>query len=222
MRSEIFSAQNMVQPATALGITLQHDKCVKAVVNGEINARQGAMIGYRGNFQFEVKHQGVGNFLKRAVTGEGIPLMAVRGQGEVWFAHLAHYCFVIDLEGNDSLSINGKNVLVFDPTLQYNIQVIKGAGMAAGGLFNSVFTGQGRLAITSDGPPIVAQVDPQQPFFADTDAVIGWSSSLQTNIVRTQSVKSMLTGGSGEVFQVGFHGQGFVMLQPSEGIATTA
>ena len=29
--------------------------------------------------------------------------------------------------------------------------MVKGAGMSGGGLFNSVFTGQGKLAIVSEG-----------------------------------------------------------------------
>jgi uncharacterized protein (AIM24 family) len=218
MRSELFNSQNMAQQATTLGISLQHSKCVKAAINGELLARQGAMIGFRGNLAFEVKGQGVGKFLKRAFTGEGLALMSVRGHGEVWFASLAHECFLIDLEQGDALSINGRNVLCFDPTLQYDIQMIRGAGMLGGGLFNSVFTGQGRLAIASDGQPIVVPVTPEAPVYADTDAVIGWSSSLQSAIHKSQSLGSMLRGGSGELFQIGFSGNGFVLLQPSEGI----
>src|ERR687884_336868 len=98
MRSDVFKAENMAQAPTAAGMSLQHSKCVKYVLNGEMLARQGAMIAYRGNMQFEVKSQGVGNFLRRTVTGEGLPLMAVRGQGEVWFASGAHDCFVLELE----------------------------------------------------------------------------------------------------------------------------
>ncbi len=218
MRSELFNGPNMAQPATQLGLSLQHPKCVKAAINGELLARQGAMIGFRGNVQFEVKSQGVGKFLKRAFTGEGLSLMAVRGHGEIWFASLAHDCFLIDLEPGDALSINGRNVLCFDHTLQYDIQMVRGAGMLGGGLFNSVFTGHGRLAITSDGQPIVVPVTPEAPFYADTDAVIGWSSGLQSTIHKSQSLGSMLRGGSGELFQIGFAGNGFVLIQPSEGI----
>src|SRR3954470_9990046 len=145
----------MAQPPTAAGMSLQHSKCVKYAVNGEVLARQGAMIAFRGNIQFEKKSQGVGNLIRRAVTGEGVPLMACRGQGEIWFAENAADCFLIELEQGDALSINGRNVLVFDPSLQYQIQMIRGAGMFGGGLFNSVFTGSGKLAITSEGQPIV-------------------------------------------------------------------
>jgi uncharacterized protein (AIM24 family) len=217
MRSDIFKADNMAQPPTLVGMTLQHSKCVKYVVNGEMLARQGAMVAYRGNLAFEVKSQGMGNLFKRAVTGEGLALMSVRGQGEVWFAAGAHDCFILELEQGDALSINGRNVVCFDPTLQYEIQMVRGAGMFGGGLFNSVFTGAGRLSITCDGQPIVIPVSQQAPVFVDTDAVVGWSAHLQSSIQKSQSLKSILRGGSGELFQLALHGQGFVIVQPSEG-----
>ena len=157
--------------------------------------------------------------IRRAVTGEGVPLMACRGQGEIWFAQASMDCFIIDIEQGDALSINGRNVLVFDPGLQYQIQRVQGAGMFGGGLFNSVFTGTGRLAITCDGPPIVIPVQPNQPAYIDTDAVIGWSANLQSSIQKSQSLGSMLRGGSGELFQLALNGQGFVIVQPSEGAA---
>jgi uncharacterized protein (AIM24 family) len=217
VRSELFKADNMAQPATAAGMTLQHSKCVKYALNGEALARQGAMIAFRGNIQFEKKSQGVGNFVRRAVTGEGVPLMACRGQGEIWFAEMAADCFILELEQGDALSINGRNVLVFDPSLQYQIQMVRGAGMFGGGLFNSTFTGMGRLAITCEGPPIVIPVSPQAPVMVDTDAVVGWSANLQTTIHKSQSLGSILRGGSGELFQLALSGQGFVIVQPSEG-----
>ncbi|WP_189130242.1 AIM24 family protein [Wenjunlia tyrosinilytica] len=216
MRSDLFKSEYQAQAPTAAGMTLQHSKAIKYVVNGECHARQGAMVAYRGNLQFEVKSQGVGNFLKRAVTGEGLSLMAVRGQGEVWFAHNAQSCFVIDLEPQDALTINGRNVLCFDPTLQYDIKMISGAGMVGGGLFNCLFTGQGRIGLTCDGDPIVIPVSPQAPVYVDTDAIVGWSSHLQTSLHRSQSLKSMLRGGSGEVYQLMLQGEGFVIVQPSE------
>ena len=217
MRSDLFDAKNMAQPPTEVGITLQHSRCVKAVINGELLARQGAMVAYRGNLGMEVKSQGAGSFIKRAVTGEGLSLMSVRGQGEMWFASFAHNCFVIDIEPGDGLTINGRNVLCFDNSLQYNIQMVKGAGMFGGGLFNSVFSGQGRIGISCDGSPIVIPVTPQLPVLVDTDAVVGWSAQLQTTIQRSQGMKQLLKGGSGEMFQIVFQGQGFVIVQPSEG-----
>jgi uncharacterized protein (AIM24 family) len=216
MKSDLFATENMAQQATVPGMTLQNAKSIKYAVNGEMHARQGAMIAFRGNLQFERKGQGIGGMLKRAVTGEGLPLMAVRGQGEAWFAHEAANCFIVDIEPGDALTINGRNVLCFDATLSYEIKTVKGAGMTGGGLFNSVFTGHGKLGVICEGNPIVIPVTAQQPVFVDTDAVVGWSAQLHTSLHRSQSIGSMIRGGSGEAVQLKLEGEGFVIVRPSE------
>ncbi len=216
MQSDLFASKNMAQPASAAGMTLQNSKSVKYAVNGECLARQGAMVAFRGNLQFEKKGQGVGNFIKRSVTGEGLALMAVRGQGEAWFAHEAANCFLVDFAAGDSLTVNGRNVLVFDASLNYDIQMVKGAGMVGGGLFNCVFSGQGRLGLICEGDPIVIPVSAQAPVFVDTDAVVGWSAQLHTALHRSQSIGSMIRGGSGEAVQLKLEGEGFVIVRPSE------
>ncbi|MFD9903998.1 AIM24 family protein [Streptomyces sp. NPDC059063] len=216
MKSDLFSKQHLAEPATAPGMTVQNSKSLRYVVNGEMLARQGAMIAYRGNLQFERKSQGVGGMLKRAVTGEGLPLMTVRGQGEAWFAHEAHSVFVVDVEPGDALTINGRNVLCFDASLSYEIKTVKGSGISGGGLFNSVFTGHGRLGLMCEGEPLVIPVTPQSPVYVDTDAVVGWSANLDTSLHRSQSIGSMLRGGSGEAVQLMLQGDGFVIVRPSE------
>ncbi|GHI86750.1 AIM24 family protein [Streptomyces xanthophaeus] len=216
MKSDLFASENLAQAPVAPGMTLQNAKSVKYAVNGEVLARQGSMVAYRGNLQFERKGQGIGGMLKRAVTGEGLALMSVRGQGEVWFAHQAANCFIIDFEQGDALTINGRNVLCFDPTLSYEIKMVKGAGMTGGGLFNSLFTGTGKLAVVCDGSPIIIPVTAQAPVFVDTDAVVGWSAQLETGLHRSQSVGSMIRGGSGEAVQLVLRGEGFVIVRPSE------
>ncbi|MFG2642169.1 AIM24 family protein [Streptomyces sp. NPDC048370] len=216
MKSDLFAGEHLAEAAAFPGMSLQNAKCVKYVVNGEMHARQGSMIAFRGDLQFERKGQGIGGMLKRAVTGEGLALMAVRGQGEAWFAQEAQNCFIVEMEPNDALTVNGRNVLCFDATLSYEIRTVKGAGMTGGGLFNSVFTGQGKIALACEGTPIVIPVTPQAPVFVDTDAVVGWSEQLQTSLHRSQSVGSMIRGGSGEAVQLRLDGQGFVIVRPSE------
>ncbi|WP_328536099.1 AIM24 family protein [Streptomyces sp. NBC_00344] len=216
MKSDLFQTENMAQQAATPGMTLQNTKSIKYAVNGDMLARQGAMIAYRGTLQFERKGQGIGGMLKRAVTGEGLPLMSVTGQGEAWFAHEAANCFIVDVDQGDSLTINGRNVLCFDSTLSYEIRTVKGAGITGGGIFNSVFTGYGRLGLICEGSPIVIPVTPQQPVYVDTDAVVGWSTHLQTSLHRSQSIGSMIRGGSGEAVQLMLQGEGFVIVRPSE------
>ncbi|MBD9734001.1 AIM24 family protein [Streptomyces sp. H28] len=216
MKGDLFSSRHMVQPATAPGMTVENAKCIRYTVDGEMLARQGAMVAYRGSLQFERKGQGVGGMLKRAVTGEGLPLMSVRGRGEAWFAQEAQNCFIVDVEPGDEFTVNGRNVLCFDATLSYRISTVKGAGITGGGLFNSVFTGHGRLGLVCDGNPLVIPVTPQQPVYVDTDAVVGWTAGLATSLNRSQSLGSMLRGGSGEAVQLALQGEGYVVVRPSE------
>ncbi|MEU2117162.1 AIM24 family protein [Streptomyces sp. NPDC016459] len=216
MKSDLFAGEHLAEAAGFPGMTLQNAKSVKYTVHGEMHARQGSMIAFRGDLQFERKGQGIGGLLKRAVTGEGLALMAVRGQGEAWFAHEAQNCFIVEIEQGDAFSVNGRNVLCFDATLRYEIKTVKGAGMTGGGLFNSVFTGHGKVALICEGTPIVIPVTPQAPVFVDTDAVVGWSEQLSTSLHRSQSLGSMMRGGSGEAVQLKLEGQGFVVVRPSE------
>ncbi|MFF8277197.1 AIM24 family protein [Streptomyces lateritius] len=222
MKSDLFADEHLAEAATFPGMSLQNAKSVKYVVNGEMHARQGSMIAFRGDLAFERKGQGIGGMLKRAVTGEGLALMAVRGQGEAWFAHEAQNCFIVEIEQGDALTVNGRNVLCFDPTLSYEIKTVKGAGMTGGGLFNSVFSGYGKIALVCEGAPIVIPVTPQAPVFVDTDAVVGWSERLNPSLHRSQSLGSMMRGGSGEAVQLKLEGEGFVIVRPSERTAPKA
>jgi uncharacterized protein (AIM24 family) len=216
MKGDLFSSDHMVQPAAAPGMSVQNAKSIRYVVGGEMFARQGSMVAYRGDLRFERKGQGVGGMLKRAVTGEGLPLMSVRGQGEAWFAHEAQNCFIVEVDPGDEFTVNGRNVLCFDASLSYRIKTVKGSGIAGGGLFNSVFTGRGKLGLVCEGNPLVIPVTAQQPVYVDTDAVVGWTAHLETSLHRSQSLGSMLRGGSGEAVQLMLQGEGYVVVRPSE------
>ncbi|HEU4912952.1 MAG TPA: AIM24 family protein [Actinomycetes bacterium] len=216
MRSSLFS-QEYLEAASPDGFGLQNSKMLKvALAGGTVMARQGAMVAYQGQVSFDYQSAGgIGKMLKKAVTGEGVDLMRVSGNGDVFFADLASDVHVIELDGSDGLSVNGVSVLAFEPTLQWDIKMIGNAGMIGGGLFNTYFTGSGKLAITTKGTPVVLSVD--APTYVDTDAVVAWSASLQTSI-HSSGFKpmAMLGRGSGEAFQLAFSGQGFVVVQPSE------
>jgi uncharacterized protein (AIM24 family) len=218
MRSELFAADNLEKESAQPGLRLQNSKMLKVELNGEIMARRGAMVGYQGQVQFQALGAGgVGKWLKSKVTGEGVPIMKMTGRGDVFLANEAQDIHLIDLEGNDALSINGANVLAFEPTLQYDIRMVQGAGfLSSAGLFNCMFTGTGRIAITTHGAPVVVQVD--QPTYADPQAAVCWSSSLQTGFHRAEQLGlGMLIGRTtGEMFTMSFAGQGFVVIQPSE------
>lgn len=121
MRSDLFAPSHQETEPAGPGMVLQNSKMLKVTLAGEVLARQGSMVAYQGQVQFKALGSGgLGKFLKQAVTGEGIPLMKASGQGEVFLADLAADVHLIDLEGpHDALTINGKNVLAFEPTLSY-------------------------------------------------------------------------------------------------------
>ena len=218
MRSELFSADNLEKESSQPGMRLQNSKMLKVELNGEIMARRGAMVGYQGQVQFQgLGAGGVGKWLKSKVTGEGVPIMKMTGKGDVFLANEAQDIYLIDLEGNDALSINGANVLAFESTLQYDIKFVQGMGiLSSAGLFNCVFSGTGRIAITTKGTPVVVQVD--QPTYADPQAAVCWSATLQTGFHRAESLGlgTLIGRTSGEMFTMSFAGQGFVVIQPSE------
>ena len=124
----------------------------------------------------------------------------------MFLADLASDIHLIDLEGgHDGLTINGKNVLAFEPTLAYDIRRVQGAGMLSNaGLFNCVFSGRGRIAITTKGSPVVLQVD--QPPDADPQAAVCWSASLQTGFHRADQfgLGTLIGRSIGEAFTMSF------------------
>ncbi|HVE74648.1 MAG TPA: AIM24 family protein [Mycobacteriales bacterium] len=181
----------------------------------EIVARQGAMVAYQGEIEFAYQGGGVGKFLKKVVTGEGVPLMRCRGRGDLFLAQDANELHMLDLDG-DSVTVNGANVLAFEPGLTWDIRRVEGASMLAGGVFNMVFTGTGRLVVSAFGTPVVLNTS-DAPTYADLQSAIAWSSSLQTSLRRTAGASALIGRGSGEAFQLAFSGQGFVVVQASEG-----
>src|SRR3954469_10566603 len=218
MRSDLFSAENLEKESAQPGLRLQNSKLLKAELNGEFMARVGSMVAYQGQVHFEgLGSRGIGKFLKKNLTGEGVPLMRVKGHGDVFLAERASDIHLIDLEPGDALSISGANVLAFDSSLQYDIKMVSGAGMRSNaGLFNCVFSGQGRIAVTTHGTPVVLTVD--QPTYVAPQAAICWSASLQTGYHRAEQlgIGTLLGRSTGERFTMSFAGQGFVVVQPSE------
>jgi uncharacterized protein (AIM24 family) len=197
---------------------LQNPKLLKVSLNQvTVQAKLGSMVAYQGSVTFE--HAGSGGMsrlLKKAVTGEGARLMKITGTGEVFLADRAQDIHLIYLE-NDRITVNGENLLAFDTDIDWDIERMQGAsGMLGGGLFNTVLHGTGWVAVLSDGPPVLLDVA-QAPTFADAQAAITWSSGVTTSIKTDFKMKTLIGRGSGETVQMAFAGQGWVLVQPSEG-----
>jgi uncharacterized protein (AIM24 family) len=148
------------------------------------------------------------------VTGEGVKLMAATGVGDLFLAQDKRKIMILDLE-NERMTVNGDNILAFDSGIDWDIKRVEGAGRLASGLYKVVLEGTGKVALTSDGEPVL--LDTSTPTFADPESAIAWSGGVRTGIRSDVSFKTFTGRGSGESFQVSFEGAGWVLIQPSEG-----
>jgi len=197
---------------------LQNSKLLKVSLNEiTIQAKLGSMVAYQGDVSFE--HAGSGGMsrlVKKAMTGEGTRLMKITGTGEVFLGVQAQEVHLLKLE-NDAITVNGANLLAFDAGIDWDIKKVEGAaGFMGGGLFNTSLQGSGWVAVISDGSPVLLNTG-DAPTFADPQAAITWSSSLQTSVKTDIKLKNLIGRGSGESLQMAFSGSGWVLVQPSEG-----
>jgi uncharacterized protein (AIM24 family) len=197
---------------------LQNSKLLKVRLEAvTIQAKAGSMVAYQGEVSFE--HAGSGGMsrmLKKAVSGEGTTLMKMTGTGEVFLADEAQDIHLLKLE-NDAITVNGRNLLAFDAGIDWDIRKVEGvSGMMGAGLFNTDLRGSGWVAILSDGPPVLLETG-GAPTFADPSAAITWSAGVQTSVKTDIKLKNFIGRGSGESIQMAFSGDGWVLVQPSEG-----
>jgi uncharacterized protein (AIM24 family) len=214
MHSELFDRTNLEIPDQQR-FALQNSQMLRVSLGPDVLATKGSMVAFQGSIEFHHEKAGsMGKLLKKMVTSEDNPLMRVTGQGEVFFASRAGFVNLVELTG-DAISISGRNLLAFDAALTWDVNRTKGAGMVAGGLFNTTVSGQGMVALHTMGKPVVLDCS-QQPTYVDTQACVAWSAGLTPSMVSSMKFKSVLRGGSGEALQYAFHGPGFVVVQADE------
>lgn len=181
--------------------------------------KNGAMVGYVGNIKFEREGMlsgGLGNFLKKSLTGEGAKLMKAEGTGRLYVADGGKKVQILQLE-NESFCVNGNDILAHDQSIKNQITMLKSvAGMMSGGIFQVRLTGTGHVAITTHGDPLVLMVTNDKPVFTDPNATVAWSGNLSPELKANMSLKSIIGRGSGEEFQMKFTGEGWVLIQPYE------
>lgn len=181
--------------------------------------KMGSMIAYTGNIKFErerVMEHGLGKMFKKAFTGEGTALMKAEGNGRLYLADQGKKITIFDL-GHESITVNGNDLLAFEPTIEWDIQLMrKMAGMMSGGLFNVHLKGPGKVAITSHYEPLTLLVEPGKPVLTDPNATVAWSENLQPEFRTDISFRTFIGRGSGESIQMEFSGEGFVIVQPFE------
>jgi uncharacterized protein (AIM24 family) len=186
-------------------------------------AKAGSMISYAGQIKFErerMLEHGLGKMFKKAFSGEGTSLMKATGNGRLYLADQGKKITIFDLN-NESITVNGNDLLAFEPSIEWDINLMrKMAGVMSGGLFNVNLRGRGKVAITSHYEPLTLLVKPGEPVITDPNATVAWSGNLQPEFRTNISFRTLLGRGSGESFQMEFSGEGFVIVQPfEEGLA---
>jgi uncharacterized protein (AIM24 family) len=203
------------QETTAEGhFVLENPRLLKIRLDGAALARQGAMVAYQGEIDFDFEGAGVGRFFKKVVTGENLQLMRCSGRGDVFLAHDAREIYLIELTG-DGLSVSADNLLAFDDGIEWDINRIQGAGVTAGGLFNTTLRGSGLVAVSCHGTPVT--LDTSTPTFVDSGSAVAWSLAATPTVKSSFKAKALIGRGSGELVQLRFDAPGFVVVQASEG-----
>jgi uncharacterized protein (AIM24 family) len=215
--------QQFTEHESGDSFSLQNDRLLKVeLADVTIQAKLGAMVAYQGDVKFErAGTGGMARLMKKVATGEGARLMKVSGTGEVFLADHAQEVHLVKL-ADDKITVNSDNLLAFDAGIDWDIRKVEGAsGMLAGGLFNLELSGSGWVALLSDGPPMLLQLK-DDPAFADPQAAITWSSGVKTSVKTDVNLKTLIGRGSGESLQMQFSGDGWLLVQPSEGRVSAA
>jgi len=197
------------------GFRTENNRLLDVPLDGTVTVKAGSMIGYTGEMTFTGRSSaegGLTGFVKEAVSDEGTPVMEAEGQGHLYVADRGKKVRIVDLDAEESLSVNGDDVLAFESTVDYEIGTVGGVSEAvAGGLTNVYLSGPGTVAITTHGDPLV--VTP--PIVTDPDATVAWSTDLSPSVKTNKAFEIGQT--SGENVQMSFDGsEGFVVLQPHE------
>ncbi|MDZ5473163.1 AIM24 family protein [Bacillus sp. 31A1R] len=203
---------------------LETPRMLEINLDGQIWAKAGSMVSYRGKIKFEregILEHGLGKLFKKALTGEGTSLMKANGSGKLYLADQGKKISILNLQG-ESIFVNGNDLLAFEPSINWDIKLMRRiAGMMSGGLFNVKLEGRGMIAITSHYEPLTLLVTPDNPVYTDPNATVAWSGTLEPEFVTDVSFKTFIGRGSGESIQMKFSGNGFVVVQPFEEVYYT-
>ncbi|ERG94431.1 AIM24 family protein [Haloquadratum walsbyi] len=188
-------------------------------VDGTIMAKAGSMVAYNGDISFTGQASaegGITGFLKEAASSEEAPVMRVEGNGHVYLADQQKKVQLLNLDADESITVNGEDILAFENRVSFEISTIDSlAGSFAGGLTNVYLQGPGYIAITTYGDPLVLD----RPVSTDPSATVAWSGTDPTVEVN-KNLSDMVGQESGERLQMDFdNSDGFVIVQPYEELA---
>src|SRR5687768_6075278 len=137
-----------------------HRVLVADLTGDSLRAMSGSMVAYEGDVAFKSAGMGGGGgfraALKQKVTGESLSLMDVSGKGTVYFAVDAQDITLVEVQG-DNLHVESSQLLALTGQLKTDVKFSGLRGATSGqGLFTTVVSGSGTVALLSKGGPIIA------------------------------------------------------------------
>lgn len=161
--------------------------------------------------------------LTRRFTGENLPLMKVKLQGEsiTYYANEAQHVVVYRLQNGETMSVESENILAFTSDCKYGVRFLAQGVISQKGLATSTLTGVGPnafVAVLVDGNPIVIQnVQNGSTLEVDPDAVVCWIGA-DPGFKLDLSWKNLIGQASGEsyMFEWGSGRAATVIIQPME------
>ncbi|MFC9792233.1 AIM24 family protein [Streptomyces sp. NPDC127584] len=217
MQSPLF---NHAEQQSQERYVIQNPQLLRVTLTGQddILARKGAMVAYQGLVDFDGEYKTPGQRRAQARTGEGLDLMRCSGQGTVYFANLAQYVHIVDVE-QEGLTVDSAYVLALDSTLHTEVIAVDSQyGVSGTGKYQLNISGRGRVALMTSGQPLMMHVTPEKYVSVDADAIVAWSTGLRVQMqaqTHNSNVRSR-RGNTGEGWELSFLGQGFALVQPSE------
>ncbi|TXS56814.1 AIM24 family protein [Streptomyces sp. t39] len=199
---------------------VQNPQLLRVALTGhdDVLARKGAMVAYQGLIDFDGEYRTSSQRRARANTGEGLDLMRCSGQGTVYFANLAQYVHVVDVD-QEGMTVDSAYVLALDSALHTEVIAVDSQyGISGSGKYQLNISGRGKVALMTSGQPLMMHVTPDKYVNVDSDAIVAWSSGLRVQM-QAQTHSSNVRrrrGSTGEGWELSFLGQGFALVQPSE------
>ncbi|MFJ3900986.1 AIM24 family protein [Streptomyces sp. NPDC090025] len=217
MQSPLF---NYAEQQSQERYVVQNPQLLRVTLGGhdDVLARKGAMVAYQGLVDFDGEYKSPNQRRSRARTGEGLDLMRCSGQGTVYFANLAQYIHVVDVDP-EGMTVDSAYVLALDSTLHTEVIAVDSQyGVSGTGKYQLNITGRGKVALMTSGQPLMMLVTPDKYVNVDADAIVAWSAGLRVQM-QAQTVNSSVMrrrGNTGEGWELSFLGQGYALVQPSE------
>ena len=184
-------------------------KICKVIMQGgpDVLARTGSMIAYEGLIDFNPNPPQLGQMARSWATGEGVPLMIATGQGDAVPRRLRQGGHRHAAARTRRCRSTARTSWPSTRRCSGTSSGCKGVSMLSGmGMFNVVIRGQGWVALTSKGTPIVLDTREAETF-VDTDALVAFTEGLRIKPQRTARLGGLIGRGSGEAFQLGFPGR---------------